>query len=253
VDQDPDRAFGAAEDTRDLRRRHLVDKSKNERSPPIAPELPDRAPGGAGLLAPDDITLDVERVRDDRRLEDRLARPSADRPLLVRDDVPGDLEQPDAEGRGAFAVGRPSPLLEAVQVRERGQERPLRGVLGGVVIAELVVGVAVHAGQVPPIEGIEACRIALRRLDQRSIQVEVRDAGLGIRGRSRSPEHRTSHAVTPVRRRGDAESRPRGRAVRGRQPPRRRPRGRRWRHRRQEPGRFRPCHQDARVVQAGRW
>ena len=34
------------------------------------------------------------------------------------------------------------------------------------MVAELVVGVGVHAGEVPAIQGIEPGRIALRGLDQ---------------------------------------------------------------------------------------
>ena len=97
------------------------------------------------------------------------------RPALVRDDVAGDPEEPDAERRRAVAVGGAGALLEAVEVREGGEERPLRGVLGLVMVAELVVRVAVHLGEVPAVEGVELGGIAARGLDERPVPIEMGD------------------------------------------------------------------------------
>ena len=71
------------------------------------------------------------------------------------------------------AVRRPRPLLEARQRREGGQKRPLGGVLGVVMIAKLVIRVAVHLGEIPAIQGVEAERVASSVVDERSIAVEV--------------------------------------------------------------------------------
>ena len=45
------------------------------------------------------------------------------------------------------------------------------------MIAELVIRVAVHLGEIPAIEGVEAGRVAARLLDERAIPVEMGDAG----------------------------------------------------------------------------
>ena len=80
-------------------------------------------------------------------------------PALAGDLVPGDLEEPDPEGRCALAVGRARALLEPLEVGQGRDECRLGGVLRGVMVAELVVGVGVHAGQVPAIQGVEAGRL----------------------------------------------------------------------------------------------
>ena len=123
---------------------------------------------------------------------------------LVGDDVAGDLEQPDAERRGALAVGRPGPLLEPVEVGEGGEERPLRGVLGLVMVAELVVRVAVHLGEVPAIEGVELG--ADRGGPPRRATGRDRD-GRPRGGRASSDgahpsKHRTGHPLHPPARGG---------------------------------------------------
>ena len=115
---------------------------------------------------------------DERGGLERRLRPAPAGAAHVGDDVPGDLEQPDPERRGALAVGRPGPLLEAGQRAEREQERPLGGVLGVVMVAELVVGVAVHLGEVLPIEGVEPGRVAQGGLDERSVAVEMDEPAL---------------------------------------------------------------------------
>ena len=99
------------------------------------------------------------------------------------------------EEGGVGTVGRDCALAEAREGRERVHEGPLGGVLGGVVVAELVDGVAVHLGHVLPVEGLETPRVGLCGLDERAVAVERDDP----RGRRRSvhpPEHRTGHLVT---------------------------------------------------------
>jgi hypothetical protein len=64
-----------------------------------------------------------------------------------------------------------------MEVGKGGEERPLGGVLGLVMIAELVIRVAVHLCEIPAIEGVEAGWVAARLLDERAIPVEMGDAG----------------------------------------------------------------------------
>ena len=56
------------------------------------------------------------------------------------------------------------------------EERPLGGVLRLVMVAQLVERVAVHLGQVLPIEGLEPGRVRLGRLDEPPVAVEVGEA-----------------------------------------------------------------------------
>jgi len=66
------------------------------------------------------------------------------------------------------------------EVRQRGKERALRGVLRLVVVVQLVEGVAVHLSQVLPIEGLEPGRVRLGLLDEPSVTVEVDETPAGI-------------------------------------------------------------------------
>ena len=111
------------------------------------------------------------------------------------------------------------------------------------MVAELVVRVAVHLGEVLPIEGVEPGRFAQGGLDERSVAVEMDEPAIVIR--RHLPEHRSGHRVTPrpsgrrSRRRpaGGGRSRRSGPSA-GRRPrrdPRRR--ARRSRHRRRALGR----------------
>jgi hypothetical protein len=134
-----------------------------------------------------------------------VAAPGA---ALVGDRVSGDLEQPDAERRRSVAVGRPGPLLEPAEVGERGEECPLGDVLGLVMIAELVEREAVHLGEIPAVEGVEQEGIALGRLDEGPVAVEMGDPGWAIGwGRRRASgdvhpsQSRSCHPVTPHARR----------------------------------------------------
>ncbi len=209
MDQHPDCPFGSPEDPGDLGRRHLLDESEDDRSPPIGRQAPDGPPRGSRLLPDGCAALDVEWIRDGGSGLDRRLRVAATAATLVRDDVAGDPEKPDAERRSAFAVGRAGPLLEPIEMGQRSEERPLGGVLGLVVIAELVVRVAVHLGQIPAIERIEASWIVAGRINERAIAVEMSDGGTGpnLRCRSHSSKHRSSHGVTPPRRDGGVEFR----------------------------------------------
>ena len=81
---------------------------------------------------------------------------------------------------------------------KRGQERPLGGVLGLVMVAELVDREVVHLGQVLPIQGIEPSRVGPRRFHQGPIAVQVSETR--TIGRLRSchlPQCRSGHRVTP--------------------------------------------------------
>ena len=175
VDEHPDGALGPAEDAGDLRGRHLVDEAQDERPAAILGQPRDRPPRCSRGIVAFGVAL---AGRPARR---RSPRPRAGPPggggarrRRFGDDVAGDLEEPDAEGGRALAVGRAGALLEPRQVRQRRQEDPLGGVLGVVVVAQFVEREAVHLGQVLPIEGVEVGRVRLGRLDEPPVAVEVR-------------------------------------------------------------------------------
>ncbi len=166
MDQDSNRAFRAAEDAGDLGRRHLVDEAQDDRAATIRRQPPDRAPRRRGLVVRCRGVLDVEGIGNERRGLDRSLWVTAAAAPLVGDDVSGDPEEPDAERGRTLAVRRAGAFLEPVEVRQRSEEGSFRGVLGFVVIAELIERVAVHLGQVPAIEGIELGGVPARILDQ---------------------------------------------------------------------------------------
>jgi len=151
MDEDPDGSLRAAQHPRDLGRRHLVDESQDEGPPSVGGQTLDGGPGGPGLVAEHDLGFGVA-VRDERsgRLETCLGMPSSVA-SLVGDNVSGDPHQPHSERRRALAGFARRPLVKAGHRGERGKECSLGRVLGVMVIAELVVGVAVDLGHVPPI------------------------------------------------------------------------------------------------------
>jgi len=177
VDQDPHGALRPAEDTGDLRRRHLLDEPQDHGPPAICRQPPDGSPRGGGLVADGDAALDVERVGDERCGLDRRLWVTTAAATLVGDDVAGDPEKPDTERGRTISVAGTCSLLEPMEVGKGGEERPLGGVLGLVMVAELVIRVAVHLGEIPAIEGVEAGGITARLLDERAIPVEMGDAG----------------------------------------------------------------------------
>ncbi len=166
MDEDPYGALRSPEHAGDLGSRHLLDEPQDERPAPIGGQPTDGTPGCGRLVAGRRAALDVERVGDERRGLDRGLWMATTATPLVGDDVSGDPEEPDAERRRPVAVGRPGTLLEPVEVRQGGKERSLGGVLGFVMIAELVERVAVHLGQVPAIEGVEAGGVPAGLLDE---------------------------------------------------------------------------------------
>ena len=209
MDEDAHGVLGATEYAGDLRGAHLVDEAQDDRPASVRRQAPDRGPCGGDVLARRGAALDVERIGNDRGGVERGRRMAAARAPVVRDDVAGDAEQPDAERRGALAVGRPGPLLESAEVGQREEERPLGGVLGVVVVAELVVRVGIHLGEIPAIEGFEGSGVVARGLDECTIPIEVRDGGAdssapGLLLGAHPSEHRPRHSVTPcpVARRG---------------------------------------------------
>ena len=84
-------------------------------------------------------------------------------------------------------------LAEARQRGEGAQERPLRRVLRGVMVGELVEREGVHLGEVLPVQGVELGGVPASRLDEGAVAVEGDD-------RSRSPPAR----VYPTPRRATA-------------------------------------------------
>ena len=155
------------------------------------------------VVAPRRVALRGRPARGDRagRLE-RCLRAAAPPAAALGDRVAGDLEEPDAERRGTLAVGRAGTLLEPGEVRQGGEERALRGVLRLVMVAQLVERVAVHLGQVLPIQGLEPGRVRLRRLDEPTVAVEMDEARTPLLRTVHLPECRSGHGVTPPPRSG---------------------------------------------------
>ena len=184
MDQDPDRALGAAEDAGDLGR--ATSRRRSAGRPPGG----DRRAAGRRRARPraassrrTTVALDVERVGDDRRgrLERRLglAAPargarSATALRAIWKSQTRNVEAPSPSAGRARSSNRS-------RFGERGQERPLGGVLGLVVVAELVVGEAVHLGQVLPIEGLEPGRVRRAASTRRPVAVEVGEPGRALR------------------------------------------------------------------------
>ena len=177
MDEDPHRPLRPAEDAGDLRRRHLLDETQDHGPPAICRQPPDGSPGGGSLVADGDTSLDVEWVGHERGGLDRRLWVTAAATPLVGHDVASDPEEPDTERGRTISVPGTCSLLEPLEVGKGGEERPLGGVLGLVMVAELVVRVAVHLCEIPAIEGVEAGRVAARLLDERAIPVEMGDAG----------------------------------------------------------------------------
>src|SRR4051794_33876379 len=101
MDEHPDGALRSAEHARDLRGAQLVDEAQDHRLATLAGQAAERLPCRPRLVAPNRLGLDVHGIDDDG-LADRLDRPAARASALPGDLVAGDLEQPDAEGRGAL-------------------------------------------------------------------------------------------------------------------------------------------------------
>src|SRR5260221_2070949 len=97
MDEDANRALRAAEDARDLSRRHLVDEPQDQGPAAVTGEAADRPHRGPGLVTSDDALLDVEGIGHDRRLVDRIGRAPARRSALVPDDVSTQPELPHPE------------------------------------------------------------------------------------------------------------------------------------------------------------
>ena len=74
------------------------------RAPSVAGQPRHGLPGGARLLAPDDLGGRVGRARNSGRGLERLLRSPEAGALAVGDDVAGNAEEPDAERRGATTV-----------------------------------------------------------------------------------------------------------------------------------------------------
>jgi hypothetical protein len=180
MDEDANRALGLAEDAGDLCGRHLLDESKDDRAATVGGQAGDGPPRLGGLVAERGIALDVDRVSDVGSSLDGRGRAATARPAVVRDDVASDPEEPDAERRSTFAVGRSGPLLESVEVRECSEERALRDVFGFVMVSELIEGVAVDLGEIASIQGIELGWVVTRRVDERAIPIEMADSSAAL-------------------------------------------------------------------------
>ena len=88
---------------------------------------------------------------------------------------------------------RSGPLLEAPEVRQRVEEGARGRVLRLVVVAQFVEGVAVHLGEVLPIEGLEPGRVRLGRLDETPVAIEMGKARTPLLRTVHLPECRTGH------------------------------------------------------------
>ena len=150
-------------------KRRTTARRRSPRRRPTAPRAARR------LVATGHVGLEVERRRRRRR------RPRA-APRVG--DGAGGGARPRRCGRSGRARRgtwtRPRRRSGRARSSNRpggqgGEERALGGVLGVVLVAELVDRVAVHLGEVLPIQGVEPCRVGLRRLHERAIAVEVGD------------------------------------------------------------------------------
>src|SRR4051812_15985441 len=112
MDEDADGALGPAEDPRDLRGRHLVDEPQDQRLATIRRQAVNGKPRVARLVASNGPAGDVASIVETRGVLEGRRRMAALRATLVGDCVSGDLEEPDAEGRGAIPIIRARPLLE---------------------------------------------------------------------------------------------------------------------------------------------
>ena len=138
-------------------------------------------------------SFDVDRAGHRAGRLERRFRAATQGAASLGDGVARDLEEPDPEGRGALAIGRACALLEPPEVRQGGEERALGGVLRLVMVAQLVEGVAVHLGQVLPIEGLESGRVRLGLLDEPSVTVEVDETRTTLLRTVHLPECRAGH------------------------------------------------------------
>jgi hypothetical protein len=172
VEQHPDRALGALQDAGDLGGAQVVHEAQHDGTSPVARQPPHRRPRRRSLGPGDGRALDVVRGGHvDGGLE-RRGRSTPQGAAMVRNDVPGDPEEPDAEGRGfrARILGR--SVVEAWQPAEGEHERAFRHVLRLVMITELVIGKVVDLGEVFPVERVELQRVGLGRTHQRPVRVE---------------------------------------------------------------------------------
>ena len=176
-------------------KRRITARRRSSGSRPTADQA------AATSSAPCRVAFDVDRGGDRAGRFERRLGPAAQAAATLGDGVARDLEEPDAERRRALAVGRARPLLEPAEVRQGGQERALGGVLRLVMIAQLVERVAVHLGQVLPIEGLELGRVRLGRLDKATVAVEMGKARTTLLRTVHLPKCRTGHGVTPAPRR----------------------------------------------------
>ena len=129
---------------------------------------------------------------------ERRLRPAAPAAAPFVDDVAGDPEEPHPERGGVTAVLGAGTLLEARQTGQRREERPFRGVLRLVMIAELVDRVVVHLGHVLPVQRVEPRGVGPSRVHERPIQVEVGETrATGLLRPRHLPQCRSDHLVTP--------------------------------------------------------
>ena len=196
MDQDPDGAFGAAQDARRSRpstspRRSAGSAPGGDRRAGARPRPRPRRPRGARRPR--------LRCRAGRRRRTAASSGAVGMPRPAAPDV-GD-RRCGRSGRarpGTSRRRRRRPAGRAPRSaagRQGEQERPLGGVLGVGMAAELVVRVAVHLGEVLPIQGVEGGRVAQGGLDEGSIAVEMDETAVLLR--PHLPEHRASHRVTP--------------------------------------------------------
>ena len=143
--------------------RQLVDEAQDHGLAAVAGQAPDGAPGRARPRRGGPPSASRSSGSDDRPPRPRAA-PRAARGA----GAPGDSLRAiwNSQTRNVEA---PSPSAgwarssNAAGCVSAGEEGRLGRVLRGVVVAELVVGVAVHLGEVPAIQGVEPGRVAPAR------------------------------------------------------------------------------------------
>ena len=181
MDEHPHGALGPAEDAGDLRRAHLVDEAQRER------RGAGRRAAPGGRAAPRRPRRG-SRPRPRGRCRRRWRGPHRAPPRAMRRAGAGGVRRSlatmlrairNSQTRKVDASGPSSGVRLLAEPRQRGegaQERALGGVLGGVVVRELVEGVGIHLGEVLPIQGVELGRVPAGRLDEGAVAVEGDDA-----------------------------------------------------------------------------
>ena len=208
MDEDAHRALGPAEDAGDLCRAHLLDEAQRQRPAPVVGERPHGARSAAAASSRVTASPRGRRVGiADARPAPPRATPAGRRRRLRRSFATVLRAIRNSHTRKVEALG-PSSGRACSRNRgragERAQEHALGGVLGGVVVPELVEGEGIHLGEVLPIQGVEPGGVAPGRLHEGPVAIEG-DRRTRRRGRALAlPNTGPAIALHPPPREADA-------------------------------------------------